>query len=140
MEPDTIRHKSRGQSLVEMALILPVAIMILVFSADFGRAMTAYIQVGSAAREGAAFGMQSGEAAADQAGMQAAALAETSTIWGDPVTISFPSCTDPLIRPTGASYQCVAVTASYEFRPLVRVWPIPASIPLERTVEMRVVN
>jgi Flp pilus assembly protein TadG len=140
MESVTNRHKSRGQSLVELALILPIAILFLVLSADFGRAMTAYIQVSSAAREGAAYGMQSSANAADQTGMETAALAETSTIWGDPVTISFPSCSDPQQRPSGTNYQCVAVTASYEFRPLIRVWPIPASVPLERTVEMRVVN
>lgn len=134
------QHETRGQSLVELALIMPVAIMILVLSADFGRAMTAYIQVGSAAREGAAYGMQSSQAAQNTNGMTAAVLSETSHIWGEPVAVSFPDCSDEQLSPTGSNYDCVAVTVSYNFRPLIPIWPIPDSVPMERTVEMRVVN
>jgi Flp pilus assembly protein TadG len=133
-------QKTRGQSLVELAVVMPIAIMILVLSADFGRAMTAYIQVGSAAREGAAYGMQSSQAAENTNGMIAAVRAETDFIWGEPVAISFPDCTDEQLSPTGSSYQCVAVTVSYNFRPLVPIWPVPDNVPMERTVEMRVVN
>lgn len=142
MESDrtNYRHKTRGQSLVELALILPIAILMLVFSADFGRAMTAYIQIGSAAREGAAYGMQSTAASQDTSAMIDAVRTETTTIWGEPVAVSFPGCTDTLTRPSGDAYQCVAVTVSYNFRPLVPIWPIPSAIPMERTVEMRVVN
>jgi Flp pilus assembly protein TadG len=133
-------NKSRGQSVVELALILPIAVLILALAADFSRAMTAYIQIGSAAREGAAYGMQSSERATDTAGMIAAVRAETTAVWGEPVAISFPDCTENLNQPSGAPYQCVAVTVSYNFRPLITIWPIPNSIPMERTVEMRVVN
>lgn len=133
-------HKSRGQSIVELALILPIAVLILALSADFGRAMTAYIQVGSAAREGAAYGMQSTEASQDTSGMIAAVRAETTLIWGEPVAISFPDCTDTFTRPNNVPYECVAVTVSYNFRPLITIWPIPDAVPMERTVEMRVVN
>ncbi|MEX2425779.1 MAG: TadE family protein [Thermomicrobiaceae bacterium] len=133
--------KSRGQSLVELAVMLPIAVMMLALSADFGRAMTAYIQVGSAAREGAAYGMQSTEASEDTSAMIDAVRAETTTIWGDPIAVSFPVCSaETLNRPNGDSYNCVAVTVSYNFRPLIPIWPIPSVIPMERTVEMRVVN
>jgi Flp pilus assembly protein TadG len=133
-------EKSRGQSLVELALILPIAVLLLALSADFARAMTAYIQVGSAAREGAAYGMQSTEAAADQAGMRTAAQAETPSIWGDPINVTFPGCTDTQNQPSGSPYDCIAVTVNYNFRPFITVGPIPSSIPMQRTVEMRVVN
>lgn len=133
-------EKTRGQSLVELALILPVAILILVLAADFARAMTAYIQVGSAAREGAAYGMQSTTASQDTSAMIDAVRAETTTVWGEPVAVSFPDCIETLNRPNGSPYDCVAVTVSYNFRPLVPIWPIPSAIPMERTVEMRVVN
>lgn len=133
-------HQSNGQSLVELALILPIVILMLALSADFARSMTAYIQLGSAAREGAAFGMQSTAASEDTNGMIAAVQAETSMIWGDPVAVSFPGCTDALVRPSGSPYDCVAVTVSYNFRPLIPIWPIPDPVPMERTVEMRVVN
>jgi hypothetical protein len=131
---------SAGQSLVELALLLPIMIMMLAVAGDFGRALTAHIAIGSAAREGAAYGMQSANNAADQDGMRAAVLAETPSVWNVEPTVSFPSCSDPMPRPYGGTYQCVAVTVHYEFRPILTIGPIPSMIPMERTVEMRVVN
>src|SRR5690606_38215523 len=70
--PRTARHAqgarrkaSRGQALVELALIVPILVLMLAIAADFGRALTAYITVSSAAREGAAYGMLSEENAHD---------------------------------------------------------------------------
>ncbi|MFW6076048.1 MAG: TadE/TadG family type IV pilus assembly protein [Chloroflexota bacterium] len=136
-------YKSPGQSLVELALVLPLAAMILFLSADFGRALTAYIQVGSAAREGAAYGMQSDTSAVDQAGIEAAALAESPSIWGiEPeVNSSTADCSDGYSRPdAGEPYDCVRVTVTYEFQPFITIWPVPDQIPMARAVEMRVVN
>jgi len=50
------RSKGRGQSLVELALILPVFILVLVGILDFGRAFYAYNAISNAAREGARYG------------------------------------------------------------------------------------
>lgn len=47
------RHGSRGQSLVEFALILPIFVLILVGILDFGRAVYAFNTLNNAAREGA---------------------------------------------------------------------------------------
>jgi hypothetical protein len=138
--PGVYFKKSRGQSIVELALILPIAVMILALSADFGRSLTAYIQVGSAAREGAAYAMQSSEQADDIDGIRAAVLAESPTIWGETPQVSSQACTDSGQMPNGTPYQCVAVTVDYDFRPVISIWPIPDSIPMQRTVEMRVVN
>lgn len=132
--------KTWGQSLVELALVLPLAVMILFLAADFGRALTAYIQVGSAAREGAAFGMQSNSNAADEGKMTEAALTESPTIWGVAPTVDFPGCSDGMSRPDGSAYDCVAVQVNYDFQPLITIWPVPEKIPMQRTVEMRVVN
>ncbi len=50
------RSKERGQSLVELALILPVLILVLLGILDFGRAFYAYNAISNAAREGARYG------------------------------------------------------------------------------------
>lgn len=134
------RQSRRGQSLVEFALILPLVLLLVVGAADLGRAFTAHIAIGSAAREGAAFGMQSAAAAADQTGMRNAALAAAPAIWGVAPTVGFPACTDGFSRPDGTSYACVAVRVSYEFQPLIPIGPIPSSITMQRTVRMRVIN
>jgi hypothetical protein len=132
--------KSKGQSLVELALIMPFAILLLALSADFGRALTAYIQVGSAAREGAAYGMQSTAQAEDIDGIRAAVLAESPTIWGVTPQVSTQACVDPGQMPNGDPYECVAVRVDYDFNPLITIGPIPNEIPMNRVVEMRVVN
>lgn len=133
---------TRGQSLVELALVLPLAVLLLALSADFGRAFTSYIQISSAAREGAAYGMQSSGIPAGE--IEAAALAEIGsppTIWGvEPVVEVADDCVDGMTSPDGVPYECVAVTVRYSFQPLITIGPIPNSIPMERTVEMRVVN
>lgn len=49
------RHRSRGQSLVEMALIAPVLLIILLLAIDFGRAFYSWVILQNAARIGANF-------------------------------------------------------------------------------------
>ena len=47
------RHRSRGQSLVELALILPVILLIVMFAVDFGRAFYSWVTITNATRVGA---------------------------------------------------------------------------------------
>lgn len=53
-QPDK-RSAQEGQSLVELALLLPVLLLILVGVLDLGRAFHAYVTVMNAAREGARY-------------------------------------------------------------------------------------
>ena len=46
-------YRERGANLVEMALILPLLLLLLAAIADFGRAFQSYIVITNAAREGA---------------------------------------------------------------------------------------
>ena len=48
-------HPSRGQAVVEFALILPVFLLLLLIAVDFGRLFFTYIQLNNTAREGAAY-------------------------------------------------------------------------------------
>jgi PKD repeat protein len=50
------RQTSRGQALVEFALIIPVMLLLLVIAIDFGRMFFSYVAITNAAREGAAIG------------------------------------------------------------------------------------
>ncbi len=49
------RAGSRGQSVVEFALLLPVMLLILLVAIDFGRLFFSYVQVTNASREAAAY-------------------------------------------------------------------------------------
>ncbi len=135
--------------MVELALILPIMVLFLALSADFGRALTAYIQIGSAAREGAAYGMQSSglstsdiEFAAYQELDSSLNPGQRPTIWGTEPEARVIPCTDGMTGPgpENLPYQCVAVEMSYNFSPFITIGPIPENIPMQRTVEMRVVN
>lgn len=50
------RNRERGANLVELALILPLLLLLIAAAADFGRAFNSYIVINNAAREGARFG------------------------------------------------------------------------------------
>ena len=63
-----------GQSLVELALTLPLLILILLGAAEFARFAWASIETTNAARAGVQYGAQTHITASDNAGMQAAAL------------------------------------------------------------------
>lgn len=47
------RTRSRGQTLAEFALVLPVLLLVMMGIVDFGRAVWAYNTLSNAAREGA---------------------------------------------------------------------------------------
>ncbi|HET7035261.1 MAG TPA: TadE/TadG family type IV pilus assembly protein [Thermomicrobiaceae bacterium] len=49
------RHKSRGQSIVEFGLVLPMLLLLMLGTLDLGRAFFDYIQMRNAAYEGARY-------------------------------------------------------------------------------------
>jgi Flp pilus assembly protein TadG len=132
--------RTRGQSMVEFALILPILLVFLLTAADFGRAFTAYLTVSGAASEGAAFASMSSANADNITAIQNAALNSVGTsrqIWG--VTPSVAVANSAALV-DGQGYRKVGVTVTYTFTPLFSVWPIPNSLPMTRTVEMRVLG
>ena len=66
-------HDDAGQSLVELALILPVFVLLILGAVEFGQLAYAAIEVSNAARAGVQYGAQSPATAADAAGMVSAA-------------------------------------------------------------------
>jgi Flp pilus assembly protein TadG len=113
-----IRPSSRGQGLVEFALILPVLILIFMGVFDFGRAIYAYNSVSNAAREGARVGIVdqgtgAGGAynAAIEAANQATALGLNPT---DPnqVQVTFPTSTQCPTLEVGCP---IRVRVQYQF-------------------------
>jgi Flp pilus assembly protein TadG len=55
-EKVTQSNNEQGQSLLELAITLPILILVLVAIIDFSRAFDAYIVITNAVREGARFG------------------------------------------------------------------------------------
>ena len=66
-------HRAGGMALVEFALVAPVLLLLLAGVANYGMALRTAIQVTAASRAGAQYGSRSAAAAADTAGIVAAA-------------------------------------------------------------------
>jgi Flp pilus assembly protein TadG len=87
------RARHRGQALVELALILPVLMLIFLITVDFSRLLFSYIQVTNAAREGAAYAITQPN---DLNGITTRAVQETNSQaqrGENPVTVTV-VCTD----------------------------------------------
>ena len=85
----TIRRAGRGQSVVEMALVLFILAFLLVGIVDIGRAFHHYMVITNAAREGARYASRFPE---DQSGIENATIQEAAnsgvTIEVDGITIT----------------------------------------------------
>jgi Flp pilus assembly protein TadG len=77
------RHRlreSNGQAFVELALVLPIFILLLVGAVEVGRLAYASIEVSNAARAGVAYGAQNGTTASDFPHIQLAAQKDAPNI------------------------------------------------------------
>lgn len=66
-------HEQKGQSLVELAILMPIFSLLIVGGAEFARLAYAAIEVSNAAHAGVQYGAQSYLTAMDTTGMQRAA-------------------------------------------------------------------
>ena len=71
-----------GQAILEVAITIPLLVLLLVIITDGGRMFFTYIQVNEAARAGAQYGAQNFTTAKDNTGMQNAAIAAAPNIPG----------------------------------------------------------
>jgi Flp pilus assembly protein TadG len=78
----TAIRSNLGQSFVELALVLPIFVLLLVGAAEFGRLAYFGIEVSNAARAGVAYGAQNHITASDNPGMQLAATNDGSNVVG----------------------------------------------------------
>jgi Flp pilus assembly protein TadG len=142
MASPTLRHKrrtrTRGQSLVEFALVVPVFLMIAFGIIDFGLAFDASIGITNAAREGARLGATLPNSASITARVREAAgrLNDTRlTVVITCKTSTGAACPGGLAgATTGGS---VVVRVNYGYSMLTPI-AFGTTIPLSSTSEMRV--
>jgi Flp pilus assembly protein TadG len=140
-------HKLRddsGNSLLEVALILPVLVLMLVAAVDFGRAYVVGIQLASATQAGVLYGMQT---PTDVTGIVAAANLNASGITGITTAATFGcECSDgssvvascsrgPVCATNVLNYVDVVATATY--KPMLKYPGIPASIAMRSEARIR---
>ena len=123
-------HWRNGQALVEMAICLPLVVLMAVITLDYGRMYFHFQSVESAAAAGAQFGCQNLVQAANTIGIRSNALAQAVDIAG-----LSPRVTNSVINGTN-----ISVTVSAVFTPSVQFPPLPTNIVLRRTVIMRILQ
>jgi Flp pilus assembly protein TadG len=151
-----IHGRQAGQSMVEMAIMLPFLLVLALGVIEMGRFMYIGILVGNAARAGAAYATESLVASVDTTGITTAAdndfssngqnasnLNVTSTVscgCESAGTITTAACTGTGAGTcaSGAWQVTVTVTASGTFNSLWSYPGIPASISVSRAATMRV--
>lgn len=135
---------TRGQSLAELALLLPVLLLLVLGAIDFGRLYFAYVSVTNASRNAAQYGSfntirASDEDCTDGNCLRLAAIADTSNLLNTSATnpdVTTEPCSAGSLDDQGR--ECVRITVTYTFETLVP-WPgLPNSIDMSRTVQMRV--
>ena len=100
-----------GQASVELALSLPLLLMMFLVVVETGRAFYISISVGNAARAGVQYGAQSLTTAADNTGMQSAASSDAPNITGMTATAShYCICSD------GSASTCLATDCAGSHR------------------------
>lgn len=137
------RKMKKGQTMVEIALVLPALALLLVLVADFARVFYAAIGVASAARAGVQYGAQNYTTAINFYAIQQAALNDGQNVSGltaeakdfcmcngSKVVCSPPQCAEPQLF--------VQVKTKATFNTLLRYPGIPSQLPLSSTAVMEV--
>jgi len=147
-----------GGALVELAIALPVLIVVFAATIDFARVFYTAMALTDAARAGAQYGAHNAANSTDAAGMQSAASAATNTTGITAVatrlcqcatdagvfSATAPTandCTSPETTscPSKHLIVTVSVTTSKTFTTIMTGFPsIPGSVSLSRTATMRV--
>lgn len=112
------RTRARGQSLVEFALVFPIAILLLMAVFDVGRAVFAYNGLTNAAREGARLAAVNQDPALIKQRVQEMTFGTGVTNLASPNFVRFhkesPNLTTPTSNPvcTTMAIGCVAIVAA----------------------------
>jgi hypothetical protein len=122
--------EERGQSLVEMALILPILLLLVVGIVDLGRAFNNHVIITNAAREGARYASRYPWAVEENGEIRRVARQEATAsgiLPEDIVVLIDPEAGYPAGVPEDpTAKRTIKVTAEYEFQPiLLSFLPLP---------------
>lgn len=110
--------RSRGQNLVEFAIVLPVFLWLVLGTVDFGRGIASYVLISDCAREGARAGIFAGSEFPDgQEDAQIVAAVNSQTLFLGTIPSSDVTIT-PEPQSARASGGNISVTVTYGFQPI----------------------
>ncbi len=140
-----VLRKEEGSSLVELALALPMLLLVLTAAVDLGEAFYTGIALSGAAHDGALYGAHN---STDVAGMKSAARNGSANLSGFVASATYgcecsdgtsavSSCgTPPTCASNYVNYVDVTVTASYS--PIISVAGVPSASTFRSESRIRV--
>lgn len=141
-----LRASETASAVVEMAVALPILLLIAIGVGDYARAYSTGIAVANAAKAGAQFGAQSTATSGDTAainnaarqdGLDAGALIVTSTRVCRCADGTIVNCVTGNCTSYGVPRVYIAVTATRNVNTIFNYPGLPASIPISRTATLR---
>ena len=131
----SFRHDSRGQALLEFALILPILLMLVLGIVEFGRVWNLAQLMSDVTREGARRSVIADNSITEQSvrDFMIAKLA-TGGVPASAITVTFLNCGTCATPWHGGEYQTVTVTIPYRFMFFGNVF---GQIPLVSSFTMR---
>jgi Flp pilus assembly protein TadG len=139
------RWNDEGSGLAELALVLPVFLLMFAAAVDFGRAYCLAVDLSGAAEAGALYGVQN---PTDVAGMVTASQNDAPDLSGLSATASYgcecpdgssavASCSAPPTC-TGSYVNYVQVTTTAAYTPIITFTGMPAAGSFQSMARMRV--
>jgi len=134
------RGGDSGQALVEMALVMPLMVLLLLGAGELARVAYAAIEVTNAAKAAVQYGTQGPATMGDSAGMLLAAQSDAYNLSGIALTSAAmtPVCSDGSTYDANADPRCpgahvediLTVTTSVSFDPLIYIPGLPKTFTL----------
>jgi Flp pilus assembly protein TadG len=150
-----VSKSEAGQALVELALTLPLLVVILFGAVELSSVTYEAIELSNSARAAVQYGAQTLITAADTPGIKAAAQLDAIDLSASPNTANFTTsvssscvCSDGSNAasctlascPTSQLEQILTVQTSATFTPLVRIPSLPTQFTLHGYAYQRVLN
>ncbi|NOH03532.1 MAG: pilus assembly protein [Chloroflexi bacterium] len=113
-----LRQKEKGQSLIELAISLPVILLILLGTIDFGMALFSYAILRDAAQEGALYGSfnPTNKQAIENRARNILPRTDEESIFSSPVDLRNTDAVSVEIKTIGAACQGVTSGAANSIR------------------------
>src|SRR5262245_2794442 len=124
------QRRRRGVAVVELAVLLPLLILLFLITVDFARVFYFSLTLTNCARNGAMYASDPlGQVESPFANVQAAALSDATNLTPQPTVTSVNG-----VDASGRAY--AEVTAQYTFRTITKFPLIPSQVNLSRKVRM----